>query len=79
MNFFILVSFIKKDYQITIISFTLRSEIRMVHDKLINCKFTEVSYSFNQYVLCHHNPSGLDFETFLQHSGNTSGLSLSSV
>ena len=73
-EFFVPASFIKKDYHFTIISFTLRSEIRMIHDKLNNCKFTKVSYSFNQYVMCHHNPSDLDFGTWLQHSGNTSGF-----
>ena len=73
-EFFVPISFVKKDYHFTIISFTLRSEIRMVHNKLINCKFTEASYSFSQYfhMKFHHTPSDKDFETLLQHSGNTS-------
>ena len=69
-EFFVPVSLIKKDCQLTVISFDLNGEIRMVHDKLTSCKITDVSYSFNQHVESHCNPSNLDFGTVLQHSGN---------
>ena len=56
-EFFVPVSIRKEYYNLAITFSNTVNEVRIVHEKLSNCKSMDVSYSFNQQIKCYNSSS----------------------